>query len=376
MAGQGNSSWDIADGDALSELSRSCKLYLFVIDTVVMGTIIVGGVIGNSLAFVVFWKDNIKTSASFLFQSLALVDSALLLLAIPLYPIDSLSTYTNWLNGYKDVFPYLHVYVHPWALVAKTASIWVVVLSAINRYIAVCLPFKALRLCTISNVKKQLAFVLLSAVLYNIPKFVENRIEYVTYDNGTTYNPYVVGTTLGTEKLYDLIYYGILNFTLIVALPLFTLTYVNIRLIQALKARRRKRMKMVNQCHQNDNNVTIVLIIVVIVFIICQVPAFIGTALLNVTSQNARFCGGYDFYLRPLTNTLVVLNSAINFMIYVLVNKRFRHVLAQTVGWCSVMEVDERRPKSTVRPPRANVVTGVTAGHENRTESAVEETRL
>ena len=174
-----------------------------------------------------------------------------------------------------------------------------------------------------------MAFVLISAVLYNIPAFTENRIEYVPfYDK--TYKPYVVHTKLGSEILYYIIYDSALYFTFIVALSIFTLTYVNIRLIQVLKAKRLERK--VSQRQQNDNSVTVVLISVIVVLIICQFPAFVGKALLVVASKNAQSCGGYDFYLRPVANTLVVLNSAVNVVIYVLVNKRFRHVLARTVG--------------------------------------------
>ena len=285
-------------------------------------------------------------------------------------------SYTNWLKRYKEIFPHVLVYILPLVRLALTASIWVVVLLAVNRYIAVCLPFKSLRLCTISNVKKQLAFVLLSAVVYNIPTFAENRIKYMTYDNGTTYKPHVVGTTLATEKFYDIMHKNVSNVTFTVVLPLFTLTYVNIRLIKVLKAGRRIRMEMVNQRQQNDNNVTIVLIIVVVVFIICQVPAVVGKALLHVMSKDASLCGGYHFYLRPVANTLVVLNSAVNFVIYVLFNKRFRHVLSQTVDWCSVLRVEGQRPKSTGRLPRVMTVICVKVSQKNDNDMNVAETRV
>ena len=370
MAGQANRSWNMSDYD------NDCKLYVFVIYTIFMGMIIIGGVIGNSLAFIVFWKDNMKTSASYLFQHLALVDSAFLLVAVPLGPVYGFATYTNWLTEYWEIVPYLWAYILPVAHIAAVSSIWVVVLFAVHRYIAVCLPFRALRWCTIAKVKKQLAFVLLSAVLYSIPSFAENRIEYVTYDNGTTYKPHLDKTKLGKANLYHVIYYGVLHFVLVMAGPLLTLTCVNIRLIQALKARRRMRTEMVSQRQQNDNNVTVVLIIVIVVFVVCQIPAFIGYALLGARSENSTLCGDNRFYLRPVADMLIVLNSAVNFVIYVIFNKRFRHVLARTVGCCSVTEVDGRRPKSPVISPREGVVSGVTAGHENDTENGVEETRL
>ena len=370
MAGQANSSWNMLDYD------NECKLYEFVIYTILMGMLIVGGVIGNSLAFIVFWKDNIKTSASFLFQHLALVDSAFLLVVVPLGPAYGLVAYTNWLTRFWKIYPYVMAYVMPVARIAEISSIWIVVLVAVNRYIAVCLPFKALRWCTIAKVKKQLAFVLLSVVLYSIPVFAENRIEDVTYDNGTTYEPRIEYTKLGKAKLYHVIYYGVLHFVFVAAGPLLTLTYVTIRLIQALKARRRKRMDMISQLQQNDNNVTFVLIIVVVVFVVCQTPSYIGFALLGSRRVSRTLCGDNGFYLRPVADMLMVLNSAVNFVIYVLFNKRFRHVLARTVGCCRVTEVDDRRLMSTVRSPRVTVVSGVTAGHENDTDSGVEETRL
>ena len=372
MAGQGNSSWNISDGDNKWSLDvqRSLLLYYFIIGTVITGTIIVDGIVGNSLAFVVFWKDNIKTSASFLFQSLALVDSALLLLAIPLGPVRYFMVYKNWLKEYLEVTPYLEVYIYPVAIVSQRASVWVVVLLAINRYIAVCFPFKALRWCTISKVKKQLAFVLLCAILYDIPRFADTRIEYVTFDNGTTYIPQAVDTKLGGDRLYYIIYNGALNFVFVMTLPLIILTCVNIRLIQVLKARRRKRMEMVSQRQQNDNNVTLMLVIVVIVFIICEVPDQIGLALVFMPSKHLQpYVEDYDLYLQPVYKMLLVLNSAVNFVIYCLFNKRFRHVLKHTVGCGSAMEVDGRRKKSTRRCPSRECP-------ENGNGRNVEETRL
>jgi len=110
-------------------------------------------------------------------------------------------------------------YILPVANVAGLSSIWVVVLLAINRYIAVCFPFKSLRLCTISKVKTQLTFVFVSAVLYNIPEFVKRPTEYVTYDNGMTYKRHVDKTKLGKTELYHIIYNGVLYVAFVVAGP-------------------------------------------------------------------------------------------------------------------------------------------------------------
>ena len=183
-----NSSWNMSDAMVDYQLERSCELYSFIIYTVFVGTLVVVGVIGNSFAFVVFWKESIKSSALFLFQCLSLIDSALLLTVFPLYSMESFVVYTGWLQGSWAIRPYVPVYLLPLALTAQTATIWVTVLVAVTRYIAICLPLRASRWCTVSKAKKQLAFVLLFAVLFDIPNFIEYRVEYVTYDNGTTYS--------------------------------------------------------------------------------------------------------------------------------------------------------------------------------------------
>jgi len=48
--------------------TRGCILYSFVINTVYIGLLAVFGTIGNITSFVVFYRDKIKTSTTFLFQ--------------------------------------------------------------------------------------------------------------------------------------------------------------------------------------------------------------------------------------------------------------------------------------------------------------------
>ena len=260
-----NSSWNMSDGPVDYQLEGSCELYSFIINTVFVGTFVVVGVIGNSFAFVVFWKESIKSSALFLFQCLSLIDSALLLTVFPVCSVVSFVVYTGWLQGYWAIYPYILVYLLPLACTASTATIWVTVLVAVNRYIAICLPFRASRWCTVSKAKKQLAFVLLFALLLNIPKFIGFRVKYVTYDNGTTHSAAVTHSGLLSHKLYYIVYENMTYFIFNLALPAFVLMLLNIRMIIALKAFRRTRIEMQSVRQQQDNNITFVLIIVLII---------------------------------------------------------------------------------------------------------------
>jgi hypothetical protein len=83
-------------------------------------------------------------------QVLSVIDTLLLLSTCPLYIVATLHEYFKL--GNEDHIYYTRAYALPFAYIAQTATIWVTVLVAFNRYIAVCQPFKAARLCTVVQV--------------------------------------------------------------------------------------------------------------------------------------------------------------------------------------------------------------------------------
>ena len=334
MAGQANTSLNLKDCDVDSSLIHHCRLYAFIVYTLIIGTLVVVGIIGNSLTFVVFWKGNFKSSTSFLFLSLALVDSALLLTAFPYTTVDAFVDYTGWLQGYASLKPHFVVYLFPTILLTKTVAIWVVVLVAINRYIIVCLPLRAPQWCTVSKVKRQLAVVLIAAVLYNIPKFAERRIVYKTLhmsNNGTSEVVSRAYTRFGEMRQFFFVYDTVCLLIFLLVLPILTLTVITIRLVKAMNAHRRMQLEMQSRSQENDSNVTFALVIVVIVFIACQVPTFVAYVLWEVLPFKEKCCGGFIFYLVPIIDMLVIFNSSINFVIYIIANKAFRDVLLEKV---------------------------------------------
>lgn len=84
------------------------------------------------------------------FQGLSVIDTLMLLSAFPLYAVTNVLEFTEVSD--EDSTLAAKVYLLPLAFIAQTATIWVTVLVAFNRYIAVCQPFKAARLCTVVQV--------------------------------------------------------------------------------------------------------------------------------------------------------------------------------------------------------------------------------
>ena len=323
MAEQANDSLNTSDND----IDLPPTLYRFIIRTFVVGVIIVVGIIGNSMTFVVFWKGNFKSSTSFLFMSLSLIDSALLLISFPLTTVTAFVNYTGWLQGLSTISPYLTVYCYPLAKTAKMSTAWMTVLVAVNRYIFVCLPLKASEWCTLSKVKIQLAVVLTLAIVCNIPRFVQYRVKHDATNNGTSYAYFEFEEWIHFYMVYDAMW----CFVLWTGVPLFVLTLLTIRLINAMKDHRRVKLAMNTARQQQDSNVTFALIIVVIVFIICHVPTLVLRIVYYLVPFEVLKLNDVWIFTYDIATMLVILNSAVNFFIYILANKRFRDVLTDTI---------------------------------------------
>jgi hypothetical protein len=74
----------------------------------------------------------------------------MLMSAFQLYAVTNLLEYFELRDDKQTLNT--KVLLLPYAYIAQTATIWVTVLVAFNRYIAVCQPFKAARLCTVVQV--------------------------------------------------------------------------------------------------------------------------------------------------------------------------------------------------------------------------------
>ena len=331
--------------------SKTVCTNIAIVGIFIVGIIVVVGIIGNSLTFVVFWKGNFKSSTSFLFLSLSLIDSAVLLNVFT-GCIVRLDIYIDLLP--QDASIYLKVCVFPLYYMAEAATIWVTVLIAVNRYIIVCLPLRASQWCTLSKVKIQLAVVLVLVVLFNIPEIASRRIVHITRNNGTSYVTRIDYTMNDSYPQFRYVYTNVLLLILLVCLPLFILTLLTVRLIKAMKAHRRMQAEMQPQHSQPDSSMTFALVIVVIVFIMCRAPLLIW----SVMSLLGRPSYMVKCYMRQMYPTLLAVNSAVNVVIYILINRRFRNVLLVNVCRCrsaipvvtaNTMAKPERVTRETVK---------------------------
>lgn len=216
-------------------------------------------------------------------------------------------------------------------------------LSFVSRYIAVCRPLKSSTFLSRRRIRTLVLVIAISSVIYNIPRF----FEYEQVEECTGFNTSQTGFKLsafGDNILYRIIYANVLYFVVLHGGPLLSLAFFNYKLVQALRARQRKRAEM-RKPGRAQRDITLVLVVVICVFIVCQTPTLVDHVLWTFVDEDERSCGHWHYYYTAVGDALAILNSSVNFVIYVLTSHRFRRRLwfvCRMVGGASALDTRDR----------------------------------
>lgn len=347
--------YDQQDADPLIRCSDD--LFFFVINGVLQAVNCGFGLVGNCLSFCVLHRYSSSTNnvSTFLLRSLAVSDNIFLSTAAFVDMYREMAIFAGATDHLEAIFPWLQTIAWPVAHMAQLGTVWMMVLVASNRYLAVCQPLHAQRLCTKRKVQVQIALIALFSILYNIPRFFEYRYAYINVtdvnDNSTILSEENFGLT--SHPVYNIVYENIAYCLLAFLLPLALLIFFNTQLIRALKNSQRLRKTISEGSRQSpdENNVTFVMVVIIIIFILCQTPAAVNVVLYYVTDSVSRTtCSLYMKYW-VLSNLFVTFNSSSNFIVYCLFRRQFRQQLRLLVG-CSAPKRRHRQTDESPPSPR------------------------
>lgn len=149
-----NSSQYDGSGSADSAGVERCMWFRFAVNTVVIGLLCVLGLMGNTLSLFVLERDRHNRVAVFLLQSLATADNLVLCVAF----VELTVAYGLLpMVGRHDLLavstPYFIKYVNPVGHMVQSCAVWLTMLLAANRYVAICRPFVAPRWLTIRRTR-------------------------------------------------------------------------------------------------------------------------------------------------------------------------------------------------------------------------------
>ena len=143
-------------GADVTDATDRCTWFHFVVNTLLIGALCVFGLLGNTLSLFVLERDRRNRVAVLLLQSLATADNLVLAVAfVELSVVYGLLPVVGCADAQLASAPYLVKYVNPVGCAVQSCAIWITVLLAVNRYVAICRPFTATRWLTMTRTRLQ-----------------------------------------------------------------------------------------------------------------------------------------------------------------------------------------------------------------------------
>ncbi|XP_069130381.1 FMRFamide receptor-like [Argopecten irradians] len=300
--------------------------FLFVIYVVLLPSVALLGMVGNVLTMVVLWSKRMQSTTTLFLRGLVLTDvGVIIVLTIAITPF-AVGIHGKTIPLYVySIYPRLYVPFDFLAMAVQQCNVWILVSVSVERYIAVCHPLKAAYYRTRRKTIITLVLLTVSSGVYNVPRLFGTVALPVqcTLPELDGFTCYEIGPTeFGNNFFYKDVYKVWMYAIVIYLLPLITMSVINVLIIRELIRMRSRRRDLATYCHQQqkEDNVTLVLVLIMTVFILCQTLAFFNQidALFDDKVAQENYIAVISF--------LYVVNSSVNFLIYVLVGKKFRHV--------------------------------------------------
>ena len=295
------------------------------------------GIIGIILTLIVLSRKNMCTSTNCYLMALASAD----LLFLILFSSHQLDRFCNTEMA-QNVFQIYMTYTSIFLNVFLIASIWLTVMLAIERYIAICQPFLATKLCTPKKARLFIVIIYIVSFACRMPNFWEHKIMFVKSLCSNTTIPIIFFTDYSWKNE---IYPWFVDGAICSIIPFLLLLVLNVRLIWEVK----KSSKYIKQnlmirtnatsiVRKEELQITIMLISVVIVFFVCQAPYVVYTAM---TSIDPAVIANSNFQIfHNITLLLLTLKSAVNFILYCWFSEKFWATLKRIfcVEQCMLMK--------------------------------------
>ncbi|XP_022113137.1 FMRFamide receptor-like [Pieris rapae] len=303
-------------------VSARDKLIRFVVHGVMLNAIGAGGLLGNALAVLVLSRPQMRSSINCLLVGLAACDTLLILTSVLLFGLTAIYPYTGALRYYYyHVCPRLTPYAYPLANVAQTMSVYLTLIVTVERWVAVCHPFRAKALCTSSRARWYVLGTAVFALIYNAPKFLEAEVvEERDIETGEVI--YCVQADMRfRNETYVAVYIHWMYLVVMYIVPFSLLAALNARIVRQVRRAQAERARL-SRVQRRELGLATMLLVVVLVFFLCNLLPL-------VTNAFEVFLGDAFDNLDPLvktSNLLVTINSSVNFVIYVIFGEKFKRI--------------------------------------------------
>ena len=302
-----------------------------VIYHIVLPIICTCGILGILITMFVLSHKNMRTSTNCYLMALSVADLLFLSLLAPRLAENQFQPHTHTYYIYQIY----STYSTELGNVCLLASIWLTVMLAVERYIAVCKPFLATKLCTVARARLSIILIFVICLLLRLVNFWQYKVSswWIPGSNTTMY--YIEHVDFSYHHFW-IPYAWIVDLFIASVIPFTLLLVMNALLILAV--RRSTKYLQSNQLssqktsavQREELQITVMLISVVIVFFICQAPYVIYVAVTNVRRYDAAIMTVSFIRFNSAAMLLLTLKSAVNFVLYCWFSESFWATLRRT----------------------------------------------
>jgi len=180
------SAWNVSVNSTLVPVDPAASIacagtpFFLVIYGPLYGLVCVLGLVGNCLSICVLRSGRSRRQAvsTYLLKALAVSDNMFLATAAVVQMYPAMATVRGQFRHLERIYPYYQIVAWPLAHIVQLVSVWMMVLVACNRYVAVCRPLQASSLCTRRHIRWQIVAMVTACVVYSLPRFAEFRSEH------------------------------------------------------------------------------------------------------------------------------------------------------------------------------------------------------
>ncbi|CAD5232200.1 unnamed protein product [Bursaphelenchus xylophilus] len=293
-------------------------------------------------------------------------------------------------------------FFYPLAHTAHTNSVYLTTLVSVHRYLGVCHPFLARRLSNKNVVLKVILYAFVISIGFNVPRWLELSAIPCLSEVWRRKSMMIAPSAFMLDTTYTIVYRNVLYTLLMFCIPFSVLTWVNCRIVTALKLSKIIRKKMTHtfgdepsasnisftmkpvnsngpdsarssgksskdmKKERKETSITIMLVAMVTGFIYFNMLAFINN-LFELFGIDAVMNEYYTMLVEGST-FLVCINGASTIVIYLLFSSKYRAIVAKLImescyvrfarGLCFKSDEEFRtsasliRPRTQQRPPR------------------------
>ncbi|XP_074653300.1 sex peptide receptor-like [Tubulanus polymorphus] len=312
--------------------------YRIVLNGYLTPIVILFTIITNSLVCLVLLKPHMRSPTNMLLVAMAMSDTFTGVFPSPAF------VYFYMFGHHKQYVPYEWCMVNEYITggiptIFHTASIWLTVALAVQRYIYVCHTLAARRWCTVQTAVIGTFIIYIASTICHLSKFVDTYFEPM--DCPSVVDNYTLTTTCLPVKrdFFEenaVVFYNVYLWFRIIFIhfiPCTSLIILNALLIKTMRDAKRRRMQLLRQnkkseCKkiQDSNCTTLMLVAVVGVFLVVELPSGIvimiwvidETYMLQILTENS------IGLLSLFTNFCILVSYPVNFFIYAGMSKQFR----------------------------------------------------